>query len=417
MVNLRRGPRLQRQCNITQKEEIDIATVQSPAKTLSSKTKGSKVNTKNRQCNNLFGATVLTPAKKLLKDPKIINSCSLSLSWRKKKSCLANKQDQIGPTLKCQRSKRSRVEQTSELQYASTNDNSDGIIYRVGMRKTGETLNNENECVLKLSNSNEKKRKCPQFSAPLQAQTANMSDLDNVKNDIGSSGSSAKSTIKESKNKTSLKSPLRLSLKNESLPENDVFKSSRSSCKRQQRVSSDVASEVKRQEKLHSVCTLILNKQGKRKSDAINICLQDDNMNCNAPLFNGLSPIVTSKQEVEKLNSLEKSMNLFNCTMSPIANMSNQKSFDYSHLALKSNVKSLPKRAKTRPLKKLSKDSKTKPAKAKSGKLPTTKKENTSSLKTPLRQVFQSRLNNKNDTSLFTGTLYILLFKSNNEFN
>ena len=174
-----------------------------------------------------------------------------------------------------------------------------------------------------------------------------------------------------------VKSPLRLALKPEKRVSNDVFKVPRASLGRKQRVSMEMCAEVQSQITSLSVCNVITNKRRKREDKKEKSIVPDSKH----PLFvAGISPIVSQKEK-EKLDDLEKSMNLFECPMSPIAGPQQKENLSYSYLALKSDIKSLPKRARTKA--------------AGAGKKKSSKED--SLLKTPLRQVFKSKTVEQDD--------------------
>ena len=383
MVNLRRRPRLQRQCNIA-KEKDTVSLVSASNKTPK---RGDKENVVPIKTS--LGKNTPKPSKKQKTQSK---------EQDVNKGVKQEKESDRSKNVNSRRSKRSRIDKTNNAEEV-TKVTPDGLVYEIGRRKSSVGSGSD-EFVLRLNNSANTKSK-------------NMKKTTIPKTDVlVASPRKQKSTRPEeniakspppSKRKNS-KSPLRLSLKPEPRSPNQVFKLPRSSCTRKQRVSVEVAAEVQNQEESLSVCSMILNKKKRRSSEGSAAAKKDSKSDISYstksqhPLFAGISPIVASKKEIEKLESLEKSMNLFSCPMSPIENPDQKNSLNYSNLALKPEIKSLPKRPKTRPQKKAS---------AKRSK--TAKKDAGSSLlKTPIRQTFKAKTEPEpepeaNDSLLFGG--------------
>ena len=363
MVNLRRRPRLQRQCNIA-KEKDTVSLVSASNKTPKRGDKENVVPTKTSVSKN-----TPKPSKKQKTQSKEVDV---------HKSVKQERESDGSKSVNSRRSKRSRLDKTTNAEEV-TKVTPDGLVYEIGRRKSSVGSGSD-EFVLRLNNSANTKSKS------MKKTTTPKTDV------LVASPKKQKSTHPEekiakspppSKRKNS-KSPLRLSLKPEPRSPNQVFKLPRSSCTRKQRVSVEVAAEVQNQEESLSVCSMILNKKKRRSSEGSAAVKQSDESKSTKsqhPLFAGISPIVASKKEIEKLESLEKSMNLFSCPMSPIENPDQKNSLNYSNLALKPEIKSLPKRPKTRPQKKVT---------AKRSK--TAKKDAGSSLlKTPIRQTFKAK--------------------------
>ena len=405
MVNLRRGPRLLRKCNVTAKEEISLEAIKSPARKPSKST--GKINCS--KTNHEIKATCKNSTSIISKNEiTIIKDYSSTYSPNLKKNLYNKKQIIVSQHDKEEQNKGELRTNRSSRRRGSQKDHSGSIVL-----DEDPVSNPKKEMTLKISNSHKKSRILTKPSSSLKAHRGTTTpDLDIIHS--SKLKTKNKISITPPEPKIVMKSPLKLPLKNESRPKNDIFQLPKSSQNRKQRVSLEVASEVENEERSHSVCSVILNQQRKRKirnsdiQDTEGSSMKESAIK-HVPLFNGISPIVSSKKESEKLEILEKSMNLFLCPVSPIiSNVSTHKSIDYSYLALKSDIQSLPKRPKTRPLKKLRTVSSKKPSQCKQTKKEI--KDNSSSLlKTPLRQVFQSNLHNENDSSLFVGMYYVIL--------
>ncbi|KAL5272897.1 hypothetical protein ACHWQZ_G000910 [Mnemiopsis leidyi] len=369
MVNLRRRPRLQRQCNIP-KEREPVSLISNPNKT-----------------PKRGGPTKTSVGKNTSKLPKT----------QKSQAEVVDKQEleiEGSKSVNSRRSKRSRLDKSANADGA-TKTTPDGLVYEIGRRKPSDGSGTD-EFVLRLNNSVNPKSKSKK--KPVTSRNDVLVGSPKKQSPVCPEEKSPKSPPL-SKRKNS-KSPLRLSLKPEPRSPNQVFKLPRSSCARKQRVSVEVAAEVQNQEESLSVCSMILKKK-KRKSSEGTAASEQEISNkiisnkSQHPLFAGISPIVASKKEIEKLESLEKSMNLFSCPMSPIKNPDQKDSLNYSNLALKPEIKSLPKRPKTRPQKKVM-------AKSKAIK----KDADRSLLKTPIRQTFKAKTDPEpepegNDSLLF----------------
>ena len=381
MVNLRRRPRLQRQCNIA-KEKDTVSLVSASNKTPKRGDKENVVPTK----------TSPKPSKKQKTQSK---------EQDVNKGVKQEKESDRSKNVDSRRSKRSRLDKTNNAEEVAK-VTPDGLVYEIGRRKSSVGSGSD-EFVLRLNNSANTKSK------DMRKTTIPKTDVlvaSPKKQKITHPEEKIAKSPPPSKRKNS-KSPLRLSLKPEPRSPNQVFKLPRSSCTRKQRVSVEVAAEVQNQEESLSVCSMILNKKKRRSSEGSAAAKKDsksdisNSIKSQHPLFAGISPIVASKKEIEKLESLEKSMNLFSCPMSPIENPDQKNSLNYSNLALKPEIKSLPKRPKTRPQKKVN---------AKRSK--TAKKDAGSSLlKTPIRQTFKAKTepepeSEANNSLLFGGRFH-----------
>ena len=397
MVTLRRRPRLQRQCNVAQdKEQTAVELIK--RKTPKKSDKENETPTKSPGKTNSNTPKAAKRRKQPMQDPDELS--------KKVKQEPESKQQ-----ITSRKSKRSRLDKSIDSEEV-TKVTPDGLVYEVGRRRSS-TDPGTDEFVLRLNNATNKKSKT-QIKYSSLAPNVPLTPPKR-KNTVSKEKPATPVKVKSpnspqpSKRKDS-KSPMRLSLKPEPRSPNQIFKIPKSTCTRKQRVSLEVATEVQNQEQSLSVCSMILNKK-KRKSGegGIPSVVEDKNFKSQYPLFAGISPIVASKKEIEKLETLEKSMNLFECPMSPIGNPDQKNSLNYSNLALKPEIKSLPKRPKTKPAKKPeSKKSKATVKKSEKSK----KSGNSSLLKTPLRQTFKAKSNvepeeEAQNSSILFGGLFI----------
>lgn len=382
MVTLRRRPRLQRQCNVAQDKEhtaVELIKTKTPKK---SDKENETPTTKSPGKTGFTNSNTPKAAKRRkqpMQDPDNLP--------KKVKQETESKQQ-----ISSRKSKRSRLDKSIDSEEV-TKVTPDGLVYEVGRRQSS-TDPGTDEFVLRLNNATNKKSKKQNKQASLSPDVPLTPPK--RKNTVSKEKPATPVKVKSpnspqpSKRKDS-KSPMRLSLKPEPRSPNQIFKIPKSTCSRKQRVSVEAAAEVQNQEQSLSVCSMILNKKKRRSGEGgIPSAVEDKNVKSQYPLFAGISPIVVSKKEIEKLETLEKSMNLFECPMSPIGNPDQKTSLNYSNLALKPEIKSLPKRPKTKPAKK-PEPKKSKAAAKKGDK--SKKGGNSSLLKTPLRQTFKAKSN------------------------